>query len=104
MSSYLSNASALSALVSLITDATKVVEAHFHSELGYTPSLDDTTEHPFDSQLSPPHIRQAVQIIEGACAQLCATVLKPRTAVYNVREICRSKGVLITSIFRLRKR
>ncbi|KAH6915484.1 O-methyltransferase-domain-containing protein [Coprinopsis sp. MPI-PUGE-AT-0042] len=79
------NAEALSSLVALIANATKTVESHFLSsqESGYIPSLDDTTEHPFDSQLSPPDVRQAVQTIEAACAQLCATVLKPRTAVYN---------------------
>lgn len=80
------NAEALSTLVALIANATKVVEAHFLSsqESGYIPSLDDTTEHPLDSQLSPPDVRQAVQTIEAACAQLCATVLKPKMAVCNV--------------------
>jgi hypothetical protein len=86
MASCQPNAQALSTLVALIANATKVVEAHFLSsqKSGYIPSLDDITEHPFDSQVPPPDVRQAVQTIEAACAQLCATVIKPRTAVCNV--------------------
>ncbi|KAH6915508.1 O-methyltransferase-domain-containing protein [Coprinopsis sp. MPI-PUGE-AT-0042] len=75
----------LSALASLISNATKIVEDHFLTspEGGYVPSLDDTAEHPLDSQILPSHIRQAVQTIEAACAQLCAAVVKPQMTILN---------------------
>ena len=41
----------ISALAKLISDATKVVEAHFaKSSKPYVPSLDDTEPHPLDGQ------------------------------------------------------
>lgn len=72
----------LSALVKLIADATKVVEASYQDS--YVPSLDDTGPHPLDDKVSPPDVRKAVQTIEAACAQLCATVTKPKLAIVNV--------------------
>ncbi|EAU82335.1 hypothetical protein CC1G_06645 [Coprinopsis cinerea okayama7 len=75
----------LSTLVSLISDATAIVEAHFKaSSKPYVPSLDDTEEHPLDTQLYTPELRKAVQTIEAACAQLCATVAKPNRSVVNL--------------------
>lgn len=74
----------LSELVSLISKATKVVEAEFSkSDKPEVPSLDDTTPHPLD-ELSSMETREAVAIIEGACAQLCALVARPSHTVLNV--------------------
>lgn len=74
----------LSELVSLISEATKVVEAEFaKSEDPQVPSLDDTTPHPLDD-LSSMEMKEAVKIIEGACAQLCALVARPSHTVLNV--------------------
>ncbi|KAE9396648.1 S-adenosyl-L-methionine-dependent methyltransferase [Gymnopus androsaceus JB14] len=73
----------LSELVSLISEATKVVEAEFaKSEDPQVPSLDDTTPHPLDD-LSSMEMKEAVKIIEGACAQLCALVARPSHTVLN---------------------
>ncbi|KAH6888349.1 S-adenosyl-L-methionine-dependent methyltransferase [Coprinopsis sp. MPI-PUGE-AT-0042] len=75
---------ALSTLVALIADATKVVEAYYQaSSKPYVPSLDSTEMHPLDDEVSPPHLRKAVQTIEAACAQLCAAVAKPKLAIVN---------------------
>ena len=68
----------ISALAKLISDASKVVEAHFaKSSKPYVPSLDDTEPHPIDKELAGKELRTAVQTIEGACAQLSATVARP---------------------------
>lgn len=76
---------ALSSLVSLIADAAAIVEAHFKaSQKPFVPSLDDTEEHPMDTQLYSPELRKAVQTIEAACAQLTATVAKPSRTIVNV--------------------
>ena len=73
------------ALVKLISDASKVVEAHFvKSPKPYVPSLDDTEPHPIDKQLAGKELRTAIQTIEGACAQLSATVARPSHAIINV--------------------
>ena len=76
----------VSALVKLISDASKIVEGHFvKSSKPYVPSLDDTEPHPLDKQLSEKELRTAIQTIEGACAQLSATVARPSHTIINVR-------------------
>jgi hypothetical protein len=76
----------VSALAKLISDASKVVEAHFaQSSKPYVPSLDDTEPHPIDNQLAEKELRIAIQTIEGACAQLSATVARPSHTIVNVR-------------------
>ena len=75
----------ISALVKLISDASKVVEAHYaKSSKPYVPSLDDTESHPIDKQLAGKELRTAVQTIEGACAQLSVTVARPSHTIINV--------------------
>ena len=76
----------ISALAKLISDATKVVESHYvKSSKPYVPSLDDTEPHPLDGQPAAKELRTAVQTIEGACAQLSATVARPSHTIINVR-------------------
>ena len=76
----------ISVLSKLISDASKVVEAHFaKSSKPYVPSLDDPEPHPIDKQLAGRELRTAVQTIEGACAQLSATVARPSHTIINVR-------------------
>jgi len=75
----------LSALVDLITDAAHRIEAHYANSSEHSvPSLDDTTPHPLDTQISPVELRLAVQTLEGACAQLCATAARPNHTLVNV--------------------
>ncbi|KAK0476361.1 S-adenosyl-L-methionine-dependent methyltransferase [Armillaria novae-zelandiae] len=65
-------------LVSLIANATKLVEDAFaHTSNPDVPTLDDTAPHPLDDQVSSAEMREAIQTIEGACAQLCALVARP---------------------------
>ena len=76
----------ISALAKLISDASKIVESHYvKSPKPYVPSLDDTDPHPLDEQLAAKELRTAVQTIEGACAQLSATVARPSHTIVNVR-------------------
>ena len=75
----------ISALTKLISDASKLVEAHFaKSSKPYVPSLDDTEPHPIDKQLAGKELQTAVQTIEGACAQLSASVARPSYTIINV--------------------
>ncbi|KAK0443668.1 S-adenosyl-L-methionine-dependent methyltransferase [Desarmillaria tabescens] len=76
--------SQLSQLVSLIANATKFVEDTFSKAAEpNVPSLDDTTSHPLDDQVSSMEMREAIQTIEGACAQLCALVARPNRTMLN---------------------
>jgi len=75
----------ISALVALITDATKIVEQHYaNSATLVVPSLDDTEPHPLDNEIYDKDLRNAIQIIEGACLQLSATVARPNHTLVNV--------------------
>ncbi|TFK35105.1 S-adenosyl-L-methionine-dependent methyltransferase [Crucibulum laeve] len=77
----------LSSLVDLIANATKVVEAHYQkSSKPFVPSLDDIEPHPFDNSVLDKELRNAIQTIEGACAQLAATVARPGHTLVNVFE------------------
>ena len=80
----------VSALVSLIVNAAKSIEAEYaKSSAPFVPSLDDLTPHPLDSQVPSPALIQATQILEGACAQLSATVVRPKQTISNVSSLRR---------------
>jgi hypothetical protein len=75
----------LSALVDLIANATKIVDAHYQKSVKpYVPSLEDLESHPLDDEISDAELRNAIQTIEGACAQLSATVARPSHTIVNV--------------------
>ncbi|KAG7098238.1 hypothetical protein E1B28_000202 [Marasmius oreades] len=69
--------SQLSKLLALINNATKVIEAQTSTDL----SLDKTTTE--NDALSTPEVREAIRIIEGACAQLVASVARPSHTILN---------------------
>lgn len=80
-----SNHGQISALVALITDASKVVEQHYaKSASRVVPSLDETDSHPSDAGVYDTDLRNAIQTIEGACLQLTATVARPDHTIVNV--------------------
>ncbi|KAG7090647.1 hypothetical protein E1B28_009748 [Marasmius oreades] len=69
--------SQLSQLVALINNATKVIEARTSADV----SLDRTSTE--DDALSTPEVREAIRIVEGACAQLVASVARPSHTILN---------------------
>jgi len=74
------------ALVALIVSAAKTIEAEYaKSSKPSIPSLDDLSPHPLDAEISSPGLKEATRILEGACAQLCATVARPDHTIVNVR-------------------
>ena len=79
----------VSALVTLITNASKIVEQHYSdSAIPVIPSLDNTESHPLDNEVYDAGLRNAIQIIEGACIQLMATVARPNQTIMNVSHNC----------------
>lgn len=78
--------SQLSALVALIADATKIVEAHYKKVevMPYVPSLDNPDAHPLDTVIADDkELCTAIQTVEGACSQLCATIARPNHTLLN---------------------
>ena len=71
----------LDSLVALITSAVSDVKEEYRQAQYPFPSLDDTKPHPFDSQHTPPKLKEAVQIIHGACLQLSTLVTTPQHAL-----------------------
>ncbi|KAG6901385.1 hypothetical protein C0995_012649 [Termitomyces sp. Mi166 len=77
----------ISDLIELIKNATNIIESHYlNSSRPSIPSLDSLISHPLDSVSSPPQLRDAVQLLEGACAQLCATLARPSHTILNFYE------------------
>ena len=75
----------VSALVSLIVNASKTLEQHFaQSAKPFVPSLDDTEPHPLDNGTLDKELRTAIQVIEAACLQLSATAGRPSRTIMNV--------------------
>jgi hypothetical protein len=74
----------ISSLLALINEAARTLQATYINGNGCVPSLDDTQPHPLDGKLSAPEMKEAVQLLEGACAQLCATLARPNHTVFNV--------------------
>ncbi|KAJ7152575.1 S-adenosyl-L-methionine-dependent methyltransferase, partial [Mycena crocata] len=80
--------SPVSSLVALIANAAKTLETEYNKSPEGVPDLNSTTPHSFDKQISSFEMIQAVQILEGACAQLCATLARPNhTAVNKVMSV-----------------
>ncbi|KXN82185.1 Sterigmatocystin 8-O-methyltransferase [Leucoagaricus sp. SymC.cos] len=78
--------SVISSLIAIITTAATSIETYLksNSEHAYVPSLDNTEPHPLDDAIYPLDIKHAVQCLEGACLQLCATLLRPSHTILNV--------------------
>lgn len=75
----------VSDLVALIRNATDIIEStYLESSSPIIPSLNSLDPHPLDSAVSV-RIRDAVQLLEGACAQLCSTLARPSHTILNVR-------------------
>lgn len=76
----------ISGLISLIVNAASSLEGYHKANLQkpYVPSLDDIEPHPLDAEIYPLQMKQAAQTLEGACAQLCASLIRPNHTVLNV--------------------
>ncbi|KAJ7895694.1 S-adenosyl-L-methionine-dependent methyltransferase [Mycena leptocephala] len=97
-----SSNSPVSALVALITNAAKKLETEYNKSPEGVPDLDSTTLHSFDKQISSFEMIQAVQVLEGACAQLCATLARPNhTAVNKVMGVFEPSCIHVAIEFKI---
>ncbi|RDB28281.1 3-O-methyltransferase 2 [Hypsizygus marmoreus] len=75
---YENGSSQAVALADLIAAQVQVIVTAYSASGQTIPSLDSTTAGPFDEPANTPaNISMAIQLIEAACAQLCATVASP---------------------------
>ncbi|KAG5352358.1 hypothetical protein C0989_002679 [Termitomyces sp. Mn162] len=78
----------ISDLIALVRNATNIIETHYlKSTFSIVPSLDNLVPHPLDTAISPPALRDAVQLLEGASAQLCTTLARPSHTILNIPDI-----------------
>ncbi|EIN06884.1 S-adenosyl-L-methionine-dependent methyltransferase [Punctularia strigosozonata HHB-11173 SS5] len=76
----------LDALVALITSNVETVKKEYERAGVPAPDLDDTKPHPLDGVESSIVLKQAQQVIEGACAQLSVLVNAPQHTMCNHME------------------
>ncbi|KAJ7661851.1 S-adenosyl-L-methionine-dependent methyltransferase [Mycena rosella] len=76
----------VSALVALIANAAKTLETEYSKTPEGVPDLNSPAPHSLDAQISSLEMIQEVRILEGACAQLCATLARPNHTAVNVFE------------------
>ena len=83
--SFAGSASDISSLVSIITTATSSIESFYkNSSKKPVPTLDDVDSHPLDVGIYLLEVKHSVQMLEGACTQLCATLSRPNHTMLSV--------------------
>ncbi|KAF5350161.1 hypothetical protein D9756_009106 [Leucocoprinus leucothites] len=82
MSDPISN---ISRLASIIMTSASNIETFYKADATkpLVPSLDDTDPHPLDATVHPLEVKHSLQALEGACAQLCATLARPDHTILN---------------------
>ena len=77
----------ITSLVSIITASASKIESFYKDQSPKpVPTLDDIDPHPLDVGICPLEVKHSVQMLEGACAQLCATLSRPNHTMLNVRD------------------
>lgn len=75
----------LTALVDLISSSVREVIEAYSDARQDAPSLDSLDDGPLETPATTPfNVTRARQIIEAACAQLCATIAQPGDCIVNV--------------------
>lgn len=75
----------LNALLELINSSVQEITSTYNAKGHDVLALDSVDLGPFDSpENTPPNVTKSIQIVEGACAQLCATIATPGLTVSNV--------------------
>ena len=75
----------LNGLLDLLVTSLQAIEAEYEEGGHPLPALDSVDPGPYDvPENMSPQLTRAVQIVEGACAQICAFVAPPGHSVANV--------------------
>lgn len=99
------NTAALDALVDIITSSVKEAVEAYKAYTPEVPPINTAEPGPFDSSENvSTKLNQAVKLLEGACAQLCATIAPAGHTIVNVSPVTfprrtRSPDYLAESVF-----
>lgn len=84
----------LNALLELISSSVQEIILTYNVAGQDVPALDSTDRGPFDGpETTPLALTKIIQVVEGACAQLCATIAPPGHAIINVRVLSLSTDI-----------
>lgn len=76
----------LKGLLELLTASLQTIEHEYEAGGHSLPFLDSENSGPYDvPEAMSSQLTRAVQIVEGACAQICAYVAPPGHSISNVR-------------------
>ena len=79
------NTAALDALVNIITSSVKEAVEAYKAYTPEVPPINTAEPGPFDSSENvSTKLNQAIKLLEGACAQLCATIAPAGHTIVNV--------------------
>ena len=83
------DAANLNALLGLITSSVQDIIAIYNAGGYDVPTLDSVVPGPYDSpEFAPLGLTRAIEVVESACAQLCASIAPPGHSVINVSPRC----------------
>jgi hypothetical protein len=80
----MANKAKIEALLTLINTSTRDAIA-LYEQYGDVPSIDQTQPHPLDDEIDQVALKSAIRTLEGACAQITATLAPPAHTAINVR-------------------
>jgi hypothetical protein len=80
----MANKAKLEALLTMINASARDAIA-LYEKYGDVPAIDQMEPHPLDSEVDQVALKSAIRTLEGACAQICATLAPPAHTAVNVR-------------------
>ncbi|KAF9243109.1 hypothetical protein BU15DRAFT_72308 [Melanogaster broomeanus] len=89
----MSNRAKLESLLALINSAAQEAISMYERTGEDVPFIDSTEPHPLDEAVDQVALKSAVRTLEGACAQLCATLAPPSHTAINVSPSYPSRAI-----------
>ncbi|KAG1823989.1 O-methyltransferase-domain-containing protein [Suillus variegatus] len=82
----MANKAKLEALLTLINTSARDAIA-LYEQYGDVPTIDQAEPHPLDNAVDQVALKSAVRTLEGACAQICATLAPPAHTAVNLVQV-----------------
>ncbi|KAG1835539.1 S-adenosyl-L-methionine-dependent methyltransferase [Suillus variegatus] len=82
----MANKAKLEALLTLINTSARDAIA-LYEQYGDVPAIDQTEPHPLDNAVDQVALKSAIRTLEGACAQICATLAPPAHTAVNLVQV-----------------
>ncbi|KAG1828530.1 O-methyltransferase-domain-containing protein [Suillus variegatus] len=82
----MANKAKLEALLTLINTSARDAIA-LYEQYGDVPAIDQMEPHPLDNAVDQTALKSAIRTLEGACAQICATLAPPSHTAINLVQV-----------------